>query len=33
MTDAWRQHEYFCMEEEPPKYTMKINPSGAKKKP
>jgi len=32
MTDAWRRHEYFCMEEEPSKYTMKINPSGGDKK-
>lgn len=32
MTDAWRRHEYFCMEDEPPKYVMKINPSGNDKK-
>ena len=32
MTDAWRRHEYFCMEEELPKYVMKINPSGIKGK-
>ncbi len=33
MTDAWRRHEYFCMEEEPAKYVMKIHPSsvGGKK--
>jgi len=33
MTDAWLRHEYFCMEEEPPKYMMRINPSsvGGKK--
>ena len=32
MTDAWFRHEYFCMEEEPPKYIMKMNPSGGGRK-
>jgi len=32
MIDAWRQHEYFCMEEEPTKYMMKINPSSRRGK-
>ncbi|MBW2707030.1 MAG: penicillin acylase family protein [Deltaproteobacteria bacterium] len=28
MTDAWLQREYFCMEEELPKYTMVMMPGG-----
>jgi len=28
MTDAWLQREYFCMEEELPKYTMMMIPGG-----
>ena len=28
MTDAWLQREYFCMEEESPKYTMVMMPGG-----
>ncbi len=31
MVDAWLRHEYFCMEEEPVSYTMKINPAPASK--
>ncbi len=31
MTDAWRRHEYFCIEDEPPKYVMKINLSNQRK--
>lgn len=30
MTDAWRRHKYFCMEEEPPIYVMKLNPQDVK---
>lgn len=29
MIDAWRRHEYFCMEEEAVGYAMKMNPAGA----
>ncbi|HSV98320.1 MAG TPA: penicillin acylase family protein [Spirochaetota bacterium] len=31
MIDAWRRHEYFCMEEEAVIYAMKINPAAASK--